>query len=178
MRLIPTTTFRIQAPAGEAAGAGPFGLTTVTTDELFAAKRVVAFAVPGAFSPTCSARHLPGYEELHDDFRTVGVDAVYCLAVNDPFVMAAWGRALNIEKVGLLPDGNGEFTRKMGMLVEKGNLSCGLRSWRYAMFVEDRVITRIFVEDGFADNAPDDPFEVTGADAMLNYLHNWREPLP
>ena len=111
-------------------------------------------------------------------FKMLGVDEVYGLSVNDPFVMYEWGKALGIDKVRLLPDGNGEFTRKMGMLVEKGNQSCGLRSWRYAMFVEDGVITRIFVEDGFADNASIDPLEFTDADSMLNFMQTWREPLP
>ncbi len=184
MRLVPSTTFTLWAPTDEAdeadaAGdAGPSQLVNVSTDELFAGKRVVVFALPTAFGPTCSTRHLLRYEELYDEFKMLGVDEVYGLSVNDPFVMYEWGKALGIDKVRLLPDGNGEFTRKMGMLVEKGNQSCGLRSWRYAMFVEDGVITRIFVEDGFADNASIDPLEFTDADSMLNFMQTWREPLP
>ena len=92
--------------------------------------------------------------------------------------MNAWGQDQNISNVTLIPDGSGEFTRKMGMLVEKGNLGCGLRSWRYSMFVEDGVIKKVFVEDGFSDNSSLDPLEVTNADTMLNYLQNWREPFP
>ena len=167
MRLVPSTTFTLWAPTDEADAAGdadPSQLVNVSTDELFAGKRVVVFALPTAFGPTCSTRHLPRYEELYDEFKMLGVDEVYGLSVNDPFVMYEWGKALGIDKVRLLPDGNGEFTRKMGMLVEKGNQSCGLRSWRYAMFVED--------------NSSIDPLEFTDADSMLNFMQTWREPLP
>ncbi len=128
--------------------------------------------MPGAFTPTCSTSHLPRYEELYDAFEQAGIDAVVCLSVNDAFVMYQWGRSQNAEKVMLLPDGNGEFTRKMGMLVEKANLGFGMRSWRYAMVVDDGEIERMFVEPGYADNAADDPFEVSDADTVLAYLQS------
>ena len=133
-------------------------------------KRVVLFALPGAFTPTCSTSHLPRYEALHDAFKAHGVDDVICLSVNDAFVIYQWGKSQNVDKVRLLPDGNGEFTRKMGMLVEKRNLGFGSRSWRYSMLVNDGEIEKIFVEDGFDDDAPADPFEVSDADTMLAYL--------
>ena len=146
------------------------GLADITTEEIFGGKKVVMFALPGAFTPTCSTSHLPRYEELHDQFKAEGVDEVICLSVNDAFVMYQWGRHLGAEKVFLLPDGSGEFTRKMGMLVKKDNLGFGARSWRYSMLVEDGEITKMFVEPGFTDNAGTDPFEVSDADTMLRFL--------
>ena len=178
MRLVPRSTFRILNHNKGANSSNQLTFKNLTTDALFAKKRVVVFAVSAAFAPTCSIRHLPRYEQLYDSFQVLGIDEVFCLSVNDPFVMYEWGKLQGANKVKLLPDGNGEFTRKMGMLVEKGNLGCGLRSWRYSMFVEDGVIKKVFVEDGFSDNSSLDPLEVTNADTMLNYLQNWREPFP
>ena len=140
------------------------------TSEIFKGKNVVVFSLPGAFTPTCSTSHLPRYEELYADFKAQGVDAVVCISVNDAFVMFQWGKSQNAKNVFLLPDGNGEFTRKMGMLVDKTNLGFGLRSWRYSMYVEDGEIKQLFAEPGFSDNCATDPFEVSDADTMLNYL--------
>ena len=167
---VPDVTFKTRIRNDALEGPNPFEWKDLTSDEIFKGKRVVLFALPGAFTPTCSTSHLPRYEELYDDFRALGVDAIVCLSVNDAFVMYQWGQAQNAENVFLLPDGSGEFTRKIGMLVDKSNLGFGLRSWRYSMLVVDGVIERMFVEDGFADNAPDDPFEVSDADTMLCYL--------
>ena len=128
------------------------------------------FALPGAFTPTCSSTHLPGYESQCDTLKAKGVDEVICLSVNDAFVMYQWGKAQGVKNVTLLPDGSGEFTRKMGMLVDKDNLGFGHRSWRYSMLVDDGNIEKIFVEPGYCDNAEDDPFEVSSADTMLAYL--------
>jgi peroxiredoxin len=113
---------------------------------------------------------LPRYEELCEEFYAAGVDEVVCLSVNDAFVMYKWGREQGAEKVRLLPDGNGEFTRKMGMLVDKSNLGFGMRSWRYSMLVRDGVIEKLFEEPGFADNFEDDPFTVSDADTLLGYV--------
>ena len=131
---------------------------------------MVLFSLPGAFTPTCSTSHLPRYEELYEEFKALGVDAVVCLSVNDAFVMYQWGKSQNAENVFLLPDGNGEFTRKMGMLVDKNNLGFGQRSWRYSMYVENGEIKQLFSEVGFEDNCETDPFEVSDADTMLGYL--------
>ena len=131
---------------------------------------MVLFSLPGAFTPTCSTSHLPRYEELYEDFKAQGVDAVVCLSVNDAFVMFQWGKSQNAKNVFLLPDGNGEFTRKMGMLVDKRNLGFGQRSWRYSMYVENGEIKKLFAEPGYSDDCPTDPFEVSDADTMLNYL--------
>ncbi len=170
MTRIPHATMQTRVRNDALGGPNPFEWKALTSDDVFKGKRVVLFALPGAFTPTCSTSHLPRYEELYDAFERLGIDEVVCLAVNDAFVMYQWGRSQNAEKVFLLPDGNAEFTRKMGMLVDKGNLGFGMRSWRYAMVVVDGEIEKMFVEKGFEDNCPDDPFEVSDADTMLAYL--------
>lgn len=137
------------------------------TQALFGGKRVVLFALPGAFTPTCSSSHLPRYEELHDVFRASGIDAVYCLSVNDAFVMNAWAEDQGVEKTILLADGNGEFSRGMGLLVDKSGLGFGERSWRYAMVVNDGVIEKMFVEP----EVEGDPYEVSDADTVLAYVN-------
>ncbi len=128
------------------------------------------FAVPGAFTPACSESHLPGYEERYDEFRALGVDQVVCLSVNDAFVMFQWAKAQNIHKVFMLPDGNGEFTRKMGMLVERSSQGMGSRSWRYSLYAESGDIRKVFAEPGFQDNPQGVPVEVSDAATMLDYL--------
>jgi peroxiredoxin len=141
-----------------------------TSKELFDGKRVVIFSLPGAFTPTCSAYQLPGFEEKYDDFIGSGIDAIYCISVNDGFVMNAWAKDQGIEKVKLVPDGNAYFTRSMGMLVTKSNLGFGERSWRYAAVVDNGIIEKLFVEAGKRDNADTDPYEVTNPETILSYL--------
>ena len=141
-----------------------------TTSELFDKKKVVIFSLPGAFTPTCSAYQLPGFEEKYEEFTALGIDDIYCISVNDGFVMNAWAQDQNIEKVKLIPDGNAYFTRSMGYLVSKSNLGFGDRSWRYAAIVDDRIIEKIFVEDGFRDNADTDPYEVSTPENVLEYI--------
>ena len=141
-----------------------------TTADLFDGKRVVIFSLPGAFTPTCSAYQLPGFEEKYEDFAALGIDAIYCVSVNDGFVMNAWAQDQNIEKVKLIPDGNAYFTRSMGMLVNKSNLGFGDRSWRYAAVVDNGVIQKLFVEDGQRDNADTDPYEATTPEAVFEYV--------
>ncbi len=143
---------------------------TRTTADLFDGKRVVVFSLPGAFTPTCSAYQLPGFEERYDDFIGSGIDDIYCISVNDGFVMNAWAKGQGIEKVKLIPDGNAYFTRSMGMLVTKSNLGFGDRSWRYAAVVNDGIIEKLFVEAGKRDNADTDPYEVTNPETILSYL--------
>ena len=172
MTRVPSATFKTRVRKDALDGDNPFEWKDLTSDDVFADKRVVLFALPGAFTPTCSTSHLPRYEELYDKFRAHGVDAVVCLSVNDAFVMYQWGLCQKADKVFLLPDGNGEFTRKMGMLVDKQNLGFGARSWRYAMVVENGEIEKMFIEEGFADNHADDPFEVSDADSVLAYLES------
>jgi peroxiredoxin len=141
-----------------------------TSKELFDGKRVVIFSLPGAFTPTCSAYQLPGFEEKYEDFIGSGIDAIYCVSVNDGFVMNAWAKDQGIEKVKLIPDGNAYFTRSMGMLVTKSNLGFGERSWRYAAVVDNGIIEKLFVEAGKRDNADTDPYEVTNPETILSYL--------
>ena len=172
MTKVPHATFKTRVRNDALGGANPFEWATLTSDDVFKGKRVVLFALPGAFTPTCSTSHLPRYEALYDRFRELGIDAVVCLSVNDAFVMYQWGLGQKADKVFLLPDGNGEFTRKMGMLVDKQNLGFGMRSWRYAMVVEDGEIEKMFIEDGFEDNHAEDPFEVSDADSVLAYLES------
>lgn len=169
---VPSTVFKTRVRNEALGGPNPFEWKDLSTDDVFKGKNVVLFSLPGAFTPTCSTSHLPRYEELYEEFKDQGVDAVVCLSVNDAFVMFQWGKSQNAENVFLLPDGNGEFTRKMGMLVDKSNLGFGMRSWRYSMYVEDGEIKQMFVEPGYDDNCPTDPFEVSDADTMLNYLKN------
>ncbi|MDB9306157.1 MULTISPECIES: peroxiredoxin [Cyanophyceae] len=167
---VPNVVFKTRVRDESIGGPNPFRWEDRTTQDVFAGKRVVVFSLPGAFTPTCSTSHLPRYEELYDQFKALGVDDVVCVSVNDAFVMFQWGKQQGATNVKLLPDGNGEFTRKMGMLVDKSNLGFGLRSWRYSMVVNDGKIEKIFIEAGYEDNCPTDPFEVSDADTMLNYL--------
>ena len=167
---VPDVIFKTRVRDESVGGENPFRWQDRTTDEIFGGKRVVVFALPGAFTPTCSSTHLPGYEKHYDELKSLGIDEVYCLSVNDAFVMFQWGKHQGVEKVALLPDGNGEFTRKMGMLVEKSNLGFGMRSWRYSMIVDDGKIEKMFVEPGLCDDCPTDPFEVSDVDTMLAHL--------
>ena len=142
-----------------------------TTDDLFKGKKVVVFSLPGAFTPTCSSEQLPAYEELYEKFKNVGVDEVYCVSVNDAFVMNAWARDLGIKNVKMIPDGCGTFTRNMGMLVDKPKQGFGMRSWRYAAIVNDGTIENMFIEPGqndFSDD--DDPYTVSSPEHVLSKL--------
>jgi glutaredoxin-like protein len=139
----------------------------VTTDEIFKGKTVAVFSLPGAFTPTCSSTHVPGYNELAPALRANGVDRIVCISVNDAFVMNEWAANQGAENVTFLPDGNGEFTAGMGQLVDKGDLGFGKRSWRYSMLVRDGVVEKMFVEP----LKPGDPFEVSDAATMLAYIN-------
>ena len=143
---------------------------TRTSSELFDEKRVVIFSLPGAFTPTCSAYQLPGFEERYDDFLGLGIDDIYCISVNDGFVMNAWAQDQNIKNVKLIPDGNAYFTRAMGQLVTKTNLGFGERSWRYAAVVDNGIIEWISEEPGKRDNASEDPYVVSTPEAVLEYV--------
>ena len=139
----------------------------VSSDDIFSGKNVVVFSLPGAFTPTCSSTHLPRFNELADVFKANGVDEIVCLSVNDAFVMDAWKENQEADKVKLIPDGNGDFTRGMGMLVDKADIGFGERSWRYSMLVKDGVIEKMFIEP----DLPGDPFEVSDADTMLGWIN-------
>lgn len=167
---VPQVTFKTRVRDESVGTDNPYRWQDLTTDEVFKGKKVVLFGLPGAFTPTCSSTHLPEYETKYHEFEALGIDSVVCLSVNDAFVMFQWGKNLRAEKVFLLPDGNADFTRGMGMLVKKENLGFGERSWRYSMYVEDGEIKKMFIEPGFGDNVEGDPFEVSDAGTMLAYL--------
>lgn len=138
----------------------------VNSEQLFAGKTVILFSLPGAFTPTCSSSHVPRFNQLAPMFKAQGVDEIVCVSVNDAFVMNEWKRDQHADNITFIPDGNGEFTEGMGMLVDKNDLGFGKRSWRYAMLVQDGVVEKMFVEP----DEPGDPFKVSDADTMLEYL--------
>ncbi len=156
-KTVPQVTFRTRAGND---------WKNVTSDDIFKDKTVVVFSLPGAFTPTCSSTHLPRYNELAPAFVANGVDAIVCVSVNDAFVMNEWAASQECANVTLLPDGNGEFTEGMGMLVDKSDLGFGKRSWRYSMLVRDGVVQKMFIEP----QKPGDPFEVSDADTMLAFI--------
>ena len=138
----------------------------ISSEELFKGKTVVVFALPGAYTPTCSTSHLPRFNELAPLMRRHGIDDIICIAVNDPFVMDEWGRSQEAEHITMIPDGNGDFTEGMGLLVDKRDLGLGQRSWRYSMLVKDGIVDKIFIEP----DREGDPFEVSDADTMLRHI--------
>jgi peroxiredoxin len=170
-RKLPDITFKTRVRDESVGGPNPFRWQDKTTADFFKGKRVAVFSLPGAFTPTCSSKQCPSYDAAYDDFKKLGIDEVYCISVNDAFVMFQWGKNLNLKNVTLIPDGSGNFTRRMGMLINKDHLGFGMRSWRYSMVVNDGVIEKWFEEPGINDNGSDqDPYEVTDPDTMLAYL--------
>lgn len=155
---VPSTVFKVQQDNQ---------WTNISSQDLFAGKKVILFALPGAFTPTCSSTHLPRYNELAPVFAKEGVDSIICLSVNDTFVMNAWQADQDAASITFIPDGNGDFSRDMDMLVNKSEIGFGERSWRYSMLVVDGVIEKQFIEPDVAG----DPFQVSDADTMLNYLN-------
>ena len=141
-------------------------LETRSGSDVFEGRTVVVFSLPGAFTPTCSSAHLPRYDELAPVFAELGVDEIVCLSVNDAFVMDAWAKDQQVRNVTVLADGNGDFSRGMGLLVDKTDLGFGERSWRYSMLVRDGVVEKQFIEP----DVPGDPYEVSDADTMLRHL--------
>ena len=170
---IPSLTFRTRIGDDESLGGGcAIGgeWKDVTTDDLFKDKKIVLFSLPGAYTPTCSSQQVPGYEENYDELIKY-VDEVYCISVNDSFVMNAWFRDQNISKVKPIGDGEGKFTEGMDMLVNKPKQGFGMRSWRYSALIDSGEVVKMFIEEGKNDGSNDgDPFEVSDADTMLSYL--------
>jgi peroxiredoxin len=170
-RQIPDLVLKTRVRDDAIGGDNPFRWQDLDVRAEFAGRKVVIFSLPGAFTPTCSNEQCPAFERLYDDFRAAGVDEVYCIAVNDAFVMYQWGRHLGLSRVRLLPDGSGHFTRRMGMLIDKDHLGFGLRSWRYAMIVEDNRVTGWFEEPGINDSGTDDdPYGETAPERVLEAL--------
>ncbi|SHL61561.1 peroxiredoxin [Roseibium suaedae] len=169
-RNVPDVTFRTRVRDESIEGPNPFRWEDKTSADYFSGKRVILFSLPGAFTPTCSTYQLPDFEKLYGEFQAEGIDEIYCISVNDAFVMNAWGKAQGIDKIKLIPDGSGEFTRKMGMLVRKDNLGFGLRSWRYAAVINNGAIEKMFVEEGFSDNCETDPYGASSPQNILEAL--------
>ena len=170
IKTLPNVNFNVRVKDDSIKGDNPFKWEKKSTNDYFANKKVVLFSLPGAFTPTCSTYQLPDFDRLYDEFKNLGIDEIYCISVNDSFVMNAWAKHHKIDKVKVIPDGNGEFTRKMGMLVEKNNLGFGHRSWRYAAIIDNCKILESFVEPGFEDNCKDDPYLMSSPQNILKFL--------
>jgi peroxiredoxin len=170
-RDVPDIVFKTRVRDETVEGPNPFRWQDVTTGDIFAGKRIVVFSLPGAFTPTCSNEQCPAYERLHDDFAAHGVSDIYCISVNDAFVMFQWGKQLGVSKIKLLPDGSADFTRRMGMLIRKDHVGFGERSWRYAMVVDDGKVTAWFEEPGINDQGLDnDPYGESAPEKILAWL--------
>lgn len=170
-RHVPSVVFKTRVRDESIGGENPYRWQDRSTQDIFAGKRVAVFSLPGAFTPVCSTRQCPAYEELYRELRGLGIDEVYCISVNDAFVMFQWAKHLNIKNTKLIPDGSGRFTRLMGMLVNKDHLGFGYRSWRYSMVVADGVIEKFYEEPGINDcGSDDDPYSVTAPEVMIEYL--------
>src|SRR5579863_6612161 len=154
-RTIPDVTLKTRVRDETVDGPNPFRWQDFKVRDEFAGKTIAIFSLPGAFTPTCSNEQCPNYERLYDSFKAAGVDEVYCVSVNDAFVMFQWGKNLGLKNLKLLPDGSGDFTRRMGMLIDKSHLGFGMRSWRYAMIVDNNVISHWFEEPGINDDGID-----------------------
>jgi thioredoxin-dependent peroxiredoxin len=175
-RQIPDVTLKTRVRDESVGGPNPFRWQDFNVREHFAGKRVVVFSLPGAFTPTCSNEQCPNYERMYEDFRALGVDEVYCIAVNDAFVMYQWGKNLGLSKVKLLPDGSGDFTRRMGMLINKDHVGFGQRSWRYAMVIDDNRVTHWFEEPGINDSGDDaDPYGETAPEKLIDALRSEKQ---
>jgi peroxiredoxin len=174
-KLIPNVVFKTRVRDESIGGDNPFRWEDVTTDDLFEGKRVVVFSLPGAFTPTCSTYQVPEFEEAYECIKSLHVDDVYCVSVNDSFVMNAWAKAQGVENIKMIPDGSGRLTEALGMLVDKDNLGFGRRSWRYAMVVTDSVIEKGFEEPGQMDNCPDDPYGESSPATVISYLEGVAE---
>jgi thioredoxin-dependent peroxiredoxin len=170
-RTIPNVILKTRVRDESLGGENPFRWQDLRVRDEFAGKKIVVFSLPGAFTPTCSNKQCPDFDRHYDEFRKLGIDEVYCISVNDAFVMHQWGKHLGIRNLKLLPDGSADFTRRMGMLIKKDHLGFGERSWRYAMVVEDNRITEWFEEPGINDNGDDsDPYGETSPQNMIETL--------
>lgn len=168
---VPNVIFKTRLRDETIGGDNPYRWCDQTTKDIFAGKRALVIGLPGAFTPTCSNRQLPAFDEMAESFKAQGIDTIYCVSVNDAFVMKQWADHMGLKNIKMIPDGSGDFTRRLGMLVRKDNLGFGLRSWRYAAVVQDGIIEGWFEEAGICDNAPGDPYEASTPDAVLQWLH-------
>ena len=177
-KFLPVVEFHTRVRDESVGGPNPYRWQTVSSWDLFAGKRVVIFSLPGAFTPTCSTFQLPNFEKLYDEFKQQGIDEVYCISVNDAFVMNAWAKQQNIQNVKVIPDGSGDFTSVMQMSVYKGNVGFGVRSWRYAVVANNGKIEQWFVEPGMEDQCEVDPYGQTSPENILSWLKGEENQLP
>jgi peroxiredoxin len=168
--ILPHVIFYTRVRDDTIEGPNPFKWVEKTTDQYFGKGKYILFSLPGAFTPICSAHQLPNYEKLYSEFKTLGIDEIYCMSVNDAFVMNCWAKDQNIKRVKMIPDGNGEFTNGVDMLVQKNNLGFGMRSWRYAAIIKDGIVEKLLVEPGKDDNVEDDPYSISSPENVMKYL--------
>ena len=168
--VVPSVVFKTRVRDESIDGDNPYRWEDKTTFDYFAGKRVVLFSLPGAFTPTCSTYQLPGFEEKFAEFKALGIKDIYCISVNDAFVMNCWAKMQKVKKVKMIPDGSAKFTRKMKMNVQKDNLGFGERSWRYACVVNNGKIEKWFIEPGIEDDATGDPYGETSPENVLAWL--------
>eukprot|EP00920_Eleutheroschizon_duboscqi_P023028 GHVT01056570.1.p1 GENE.GHVT01056570.1~~GHVT01056570.1.p1 ORF type:complete len:261 (-),score=27.04 GHVT01056570.1:532-1314(-) len=171
---VPTVSWSIRVENPK--GTGKHEWSTLTSDEVFKNKRVVVFSLPGAFTPTCTTKHLPDFERKYQEVRKLGVDEVYCLSVNDSFVMNAWAKQQKLQNVKVIPDGNAQFTKEMGFLVNKENLGFGNRAWRYTIVANDGIIEKVLQEPGMMHNTSEDPFTVSDVQSVIAFLTSKKSP--
>ena len=171
-KIIPNVIFKTRVRDESLKEDNPFRWQDISSDDYFKEKKVILFSLPGAFTPTCSTFQLPGFEKLYDKFKSKGIDEIYCMSVNDSFVMNAWAKNQNLKNVKVIPDGSGEFTRLMGMLVRKDNLGFGMRSWRYAAYVVNCIVEKMWIEKGITDNAIGDSYGESSPENLLEYFEN------
>jgi len=171
-KTLPSVTFRVRVRDESIGGDNPYKWTSVTSDDLFGGKKIVLFSLPGAFTPTCSTYQLPGFEKNFEEFKKLGIDEIYCLSVNDSFVMNQWAKAQDLKHVKVVPDGSLKFTNSMGMNVQKDDHAFGQRSWRYAVVAKNMQIEQAFVEPGKCDDGTvdDDPYGASSPENILKYL--------
>jgi len=169
---LPNVDFRVRVRDESIGGDNPFKWVTFSSEDYFKGKKVVLFSLPGAFTPTCSTYQLPGFENNAEEFKKLGIDEIYCLSVNDSFVMNKWAQAQDLKSVKVIPDGSLKFTNAMNMNVQKDNHAFGQRSWRYAVVADDMKIVQTFIEPGKCENGSvdDDPYGASSPENILKYL--------
>ena len=172
---LPSVTFHTRVRDESIGGDNPYRWQDVTTEDLFEGKRCILFALPGAFTPTCSTYQLPFFEKMYDEFKEFGIEEIYCLSVNDSFVMNKWAKEQGLKHVKVIPDGSAKFTTGMNMLVHKDNCGFGQRSWRYAVITNGMEIEEEFVEEGFGHNIDNDPYVESAPQNILGYLTEGKE---
>ncbi len=167
---VPSVIFHTRVRNSDLAGENPYEWKDLNSEAIFRGRKIVLVALPGAFTPACSNTHLPEFEAAYEQFMDLGVDEVVCVSVNDAFVMFQWAKALGVSRIRMLPDGNGHFSEKMGMLVRRDAQGMGPRSWRYSAYIEDGEIMKMFAEPNLQDNPKGVPVSVSNAQTMLDFL--------